>query len=105
MPRLTITSSWPSASTAITAVCERTLPMLRLVKKIGVVRLTDDDEDQEDQRRPGAEGEQRGLQQPVVCGRRAAVGSRDSGCSTESATSLMAVRERLGRRPRPGPSG
>ena len=40
MPRLTITSSWPSASTAITAVCEKTLPMLRLVKKIGVVRLT-----------------------------------------------------------------
>ena len=40
MPRLTITSSWPSASTAITAVCEKTLPMFRLVKKTGVVRLT-----------------------------------------------------------------
>ncbi len=40
MPRLTITSSWPSASTAITAVCEKTFPRLRPVKKIGVVRLT-----------------------------------------------------------------
>ena len=40
MPRVTITSSWPSASTAITEVCEKTLPMLRLVKKTGVVRLT-----------------------------------------------------------------
>ena len=40
MPRVTITSNWPSATTAITEVCEKTLPMLRLVKKIGVVRLT-----------------------------------------------------------------
>ena len=40
MPRVTITSNWPSATTAITEVCENTLPMLRLVRKIGVVRLT-----------------------------------------------------------------
>ena len=40
IPRVMITSSCPSASTEITAVCEKTLPMFRLVKKIGVVRLT-----------------------------------------------------------------
>ena len=40
MPRVMITSSWPSATTAMTEVCEKTLPMLRLVKNTGVVRLT-----------------------------------------------------------------
>ncbi len=40
MPRVTITSSCPSASTAITEVCEKTLPMFRVVKNTGVVRLT-----------------------------------------------------------------
>ena len=40
MPRVMITSNWPSATTAITEVCEKTLPMLRLVRKIGVVRVT-----------------------------------------------------------------
>ena len=45
MPRLTMTSSCPSARTAMTAVCEKTFPRFLLVKKIGVVRLTDRDED------------------------------------------------------------
>ena len=66
MPRVTITSSWPSASTAITEVCEKTLPMFRLVKKIGVVRPTTDDQQQQDQRRPGAQRRERGLQQAVA---------------------------------------
>jgi hypothetical protein len=35
MPRVTMTSSWAIASTAITAVCARTLPRLRVVKKTG----------------------------------------------------------------------
>ena len=66
MPRVTITSSCPSASTAITEVCEKTLPMFRLVKKTGVVRLTIDDQQEQDQRRPGAQREQRRLEQAVA---------------------------------------
>ena len=58
IPRVTITSNWPSASTAITAVCEKTLPMFRLVKKIGVVRLTTTHEHEQDQRRPEPERQQ-----------------------------------------------
>ena len=52
MPLVTITSSWPSASTAITDVCEKTLPMLRLVRNTGVVSADRDDQQQQDQRRP-----------------------------------------------------
>ena len=37
MPLVTITSSCPSATTAITEVCEQMFPMLRLVRKMGVV--------------------------------------------------------------------
>ena len=40
IPRVTITSSWPSARTAITDVWEKTLPMFRLVRKTGVVSPT-----------------------------------------------------------------
>ena len=40
MPLDTITSSWPSARTAITEVCENTFPMFRLVRNTGVVTAT-----------------------------------------------------------------
>ncbi len=35
MPRVRMTSSWPIASTAITAVCDSTLPALPVVRKTG----------------------------------------------------------------------
>ena len=66
MPRVTITSSWPSASTAITEVCEKTLPMLRLVKKTGVVRLTTTISSSRISAGPARSDEQRRLQQAVA---------------------------------------
>ena len=70
MPRLTITSSCPSASTAITAVCEKTLPMLRLVKKTGVVRLTTTTRMRRISAGPARRATSARLQEPVVRGTR-----------------------------------
>ena len=40
MPRVTITSSCPRASTAMTDVWEKTFPRFRVVRKTGVVSPT-----------------------------------------------------------------
>ena len=58
MPRVRITSSWPIASTAITAVCVEDVADVPVVKKNGVDRLDDDHEREQDQRRPQPEQQQ-----------------------------------------------
>ena len=69
MPRVRITSSWPIASTAMTAVASRTLPMLPVVMNKGVDRLAASDDRGEHQRRtrpqrPQESGQARGTRCP-----------------------------------------
>ena len=51
MPRVRMTSSWPTASTAMTAVCDSTLPTLPVVRKTGEAAVIADDEAGQDQDR------------------------------------------------------
>ena len=90
-PALTITSSWPSASTAITDGLREDVADVAAREEDRRRQADDDDQEQQDQRRPGA---QRRAARPAAAGSGRARARRRRPrrcCSSGSATSVIAA--------------
>ena len=102
---MTITSSWPSASTAITDGLREDVADVAAREEDRRRQADDDDQEEQDQRRPGAQREQRRLQQAVAIETRRSRAVVRSVRLRRADTVMRHPTSDLGRATRPGPSG